>query len=242
MRKLLSVLLALAMVLGLGVAGAVQASAAEPMPKYEDLWNEACDNKRMFAADDDDLAELADDLLEAGLSFSMVEAPMNSLENLLTAFPDYTPYLGMIGLDMNLGGVGPINMDITWPMTYKDKPCSDEVWYALCDWFVALHLQRMALGFDGNEVLPSRARYNEVVYFNYVCGLAGIEHKYIVSPAPAPLVRRPGTDPGTDPGGEEPAADPIYDFFEGFLPANIANVLTWIARNILFGWLWGRWL
>jgi hypothetical protein len=95
----------------------------------------------------------------------------------------------------------------------------------------------------GNGRLLAEACYNVVVYANYVAGLMGIEHPYNVSPAPAPLVRRPGTDPGTNPGtnpGGNP--DPIYDFFGSFLSANIASVLAWIVRYILFGWLWGRWL
>jgi len=51
----------------------------------------------------------------------------------------------------------------------------------------------------------------------------------------------PGTDPGTG-GTEEPEADKIFDFLAGFLPVGLANVLAWIVKYVLFGWLWGRWL
>jgi len=50
----------------------------------------------------------------------------------------------------------------------------------------------------------------------------------------------PGTDPGTDPGTEH--EDKIFGFFASFLPESIANMMTWIVRYILFGWLWGPWL
>ena len=36
--------------------------------------------------------------------------------------------------------------------------------------------------------------------------------------------------------------DKIFDFFDGWTPAWLANAFTWLTRYILFGWLWGRWL
>jgi hypothetical protein len=48
--------------------------------------------------------------------------------------------------------------------------------------------------------------------------------------APIPTPPPSGTD------------DKIQAFFEGFLPAALANVFTWIVKYLFFGWLWGRWL
>ena len=36
--------------------------------------------------------------------------------------------------------------------------------------------------------------------------------------------------------------DKILELFTGFLPEGLANVLAVIVRYVFFGWLWGRWL
>ncbi|MDR2687082.1 MAG: hypothetical protein LBB75_04960, partial [Oscillospiraceae bacterium] len=107
MKRLLSVLLALAMVLGLAVCGSVGASAAEPMPSFEDLWDEVCDMKRPYVETDDELTEEVDSFLFALLLVKADDA------SLLAEFPDHRLYIEMIEDDMTSGRSGPINWDIT---------------------------------------------------------------------------------------------------------------------------------
>ena len=65
-----------------------------------------------------------------------------------------------------------------------------------------------------------------------------------LSPNPNPNPN-PNPDPQPDPKPDpnpNPSADRIFVFFIGFLPEGVANTVTWVVRNVFFGWLWGRWL
>ena len=44
------------------------------------------------------------------------------------------------------------------------------------------------------------------------------------------------------PVNPEPAPDPILLFFSTFLTSGLATALTFIVKYLFFGWLWARWL